>query len=176
MKRKKSPQMAGRSDIPEGWWWVRYFVPLRGGHFHCEWLPARVEHGRVQLWGSSSTIPLTAPVLWNALWQGPIDPPPPLDDPPSTALALQEGGNRQNRNNRSQTGVDLTEEESRTIRIRLLAGDITELLFEAGKEVRQGKIRLAELVDRVEGLLDDAFGQSEESVRVRRQSDPPNPK
>ncbi len=44
------------------------------------------------------------------------------------------------------------------MKIRLLAGDIVETLFEAGKEVRQGKICLAELVDRVEELLDDAFG------------------
>jgi hypothetical protein len=157
MKRKKSPQMVGRSDIPEGWWWTRIFIPLRGGHYHYEWLPAFVQQSRVQLWGSSTTIPLTAPVLWNALWSGPIEPPP-LDDPPRTALALERGRNRQNRQHRSQEGVDLTDEERRAMRIRLLAGDITELLFEAGKEVREGKIRLGELVDRVEGLLEQEFG------------------
>lgn len=157
MKRKKSPKMAGRTDVPEGFVWVRYFIALRGGHFHYEWLPARVEGGRVQLWGSGTTIPLTAPVLWNALWVGPIEPPP-LDDPPRNALALQQGGNRQNRKNQSRGEVDLTEEESRAVRIRLLAGDITELLFEAGREVRQGKIRLGELVDRVECLLEQEFG------------------
>jgi hypothetical protein len=157
MKRKKSPKMAGRPDVPDGWWWVRYFVPLRGGHWHYEWLPARVEGGRVQLWGSSCTIPLTAPVLWNALWHGPIEPPP-LDDPPRTALALHQGGSRQTRNNWSQEGVDFTDAERHAMKIHLLAGDITELLFEAGKEVRQGRVRLEELVDRVEELLDDAFG------------------
>jgi hypothetical protein len=157
MKRKKSPQMAGRSDIPEGWWWVRYFVPLRGGHFHYEWLPARVEHGRVQLWGSDCTIPQTATVLHNALWQGPVEPPL-LDDLPRTALAVREGRIPQNRQNRSREEVDFTDAEQHAIRIRLLAGDITELLFEAGREVQQGKIRLGELVARVEGLLEQEFG------------------
>lgn len=160
MKRKKSKKMAGRPDVPEGWIWVRYFVPLRGGHWHYEWLPARVEHGRVQLWGSSCSIPLTAPILWNAMWSGPIEPPP-LDDPPKTALALDHDGNRRRQRNRSQEEADFTEAERHAIKIRLLAGNIVELLFDAGKEVRQGKIRLAELVDRVEELLDDAFGHSE---------------
>jgi hypothetical protein len=155
--KKKRHQMAGRSDIPEGWWWVRLFVALRGGHWHFEWLPVHVEHSRVQLWGSSTTIPLTAPVLWNALWVGPIEPPP-LDNPPRTALALRESRTPQNRQNRSQEEADFTDAERHAMRIRMLAGDITELLFEAGKEVRQGKIRLAELVDRVEGLLDQEFG------------------
>lgn len=157
MKRKKAPKMAGRPDIPDGWWWCRYFVALRQGHFHYEWLPARVEGGRVQLWGSDCTIPLTAPVLHNALWNGPIEPPP-LDDPSTTALALQQGGNRQTRNNRTQEEGDFTDAERHAMRIRMLAGDIVETLFEVGKEVRQGKIRLAGLVDRVEELLDDAFG------------------
>lgn len=156
-RKKKSQQMAGRSDISEGWWWVRYFVPLRGGHFHYEWLPARVEHGRVQLWGSNCTIPLTAPVLHNALWRGPIEPPP-LDDLPRTALALDHGGNRRSREDRDQEEVDFTDAERHAMKIRLLAGDIVELLFEAGREVRAGRVRLAELVDRVEALLDDAFG------------------
>lgn len=156
MKRKKRQQMVGRSDVPDGWWWVRYFVPLRGGHFHYEWLPARVEGGRVQLWGSNGSIPLTAPVLYNAMWSGPIEPP--LDDPPRTALALEHGGNRRGGEVRGQEEVDFTDAERHAMKIRLLAADIVETLFEVGKEVRQGKIRLAELVDRVEELLDDAFG------------------
>jgi hypothetical protein len=158
--KKKRQQMAGRPDVPDGWWWVRYFVPLRGGHWHYEWLPARVEGGRVQLWGSDCTIRLTAPVLWNAAWVGPIDPPP-LDDLPTTALALERSGNRRSREDRGQEEVDLTEEERQAMKICLLAGDIVEVLFDVGKEVRQGKVRLAELVDRVEELLDDVFGQSE---------------
>jgi hypothetical protein len=160
--KKKRQQMAGRPDVPEGWMWVRYFVPLRGGHYHYEWLPAQVEGGRVQVWGSACSIPLTAPVLWNAMWQGPIEPPP-LDDPPRTALALERGGNGRRQRNRSQEEPDdFTDAERHAMKIRLLAGDIVETLFEVGKEVRQGKIRLAELVDRVEELLHDAFGQSEE--------------
>ena len=157
MKRKKSPHMAGQPDVPDGWWWVRYHIPLRGGHWHYEWLPARVEHGRVQVFGSRCTIPLSAPVLWNAAWHGPIDTPP-LDDPPRTALALEHGGNRRGREDRGREEVDFTDAERQAMKIRLLAGDIVELLFEAGREVRQGNVRLAELVDRVEELLDDAFG------------------
>lgn len=157
MKHKRHPRMAGRPDVPEGWMWVRYFVALRGGHYHYDWLPARVEAGRVQLWGSGCTIPLTAPILWNAAWEGPIEPPP-LDPPPRTALARERGGNRQPRQSQRQEELDLTDEERRAIALRMTAADIVELLFESGREVRQGKIRLAELVDRVEELLDDAFG------------------
>jgi hypothetical protein len=152
MKKKRSPRLAGRSDVPEGWLWVRYWVALRSGHYHYEWLPALVEHGRVQLWGSRCTIPCTAPVLHNALWRGPIEPPP-LDEPPKTAVAIEHGGNR-----RGREEADFTYAERHAMKIRLLAADIVETLFEVGKEVRQGKIRIAELVDRVEELLDDAFG------------------
>jgi hypothetical protein len=154
--KKKRQQMTGRPDVSDGWWWVRYFVPLRGGHYHYEWLPARVEGGRVQLWGSNCTIPATAPVLWNSAWAGPIEPP--LDDLPATALALERSGTPQHRQNRREEAVDLTDAERHAMKIRLLAADIVEMLFEVGKEVRAGKVRLAELVDRVEGLLDDAFG------------------
>jgi hypothetical protein len=157
MKKKRSPKLAGRSDVPEGWMWVRYFVPLRGGHWHYEWLPARVEHGRVQVWGSDCTIPLTAPVLWNAAWEGPIQPPP-LNDRQRTALALEHGETRRRQRSRSQEEADFTDAERHAMKIRLLAGDIAETLFEVGTEVRQGKIRLAELVDRVEELLGHAFG------------------
>lgn len=156
--KKKRRQHFEQPARPDGWYWVRYFVPLRGGHFHYEWLPARVEHGRVQLWGSRCTIPLSAPILENAMWRGPVEPPP-LDEPHCTALALQQGGNRQNRNNqRQEAAADFTDEEWHAIAMRRTAADIAELLFEAGTEVRQGKIRLAELVDRVEELLDHAYG------------------
>jgi len=105
--------------------------------------------------------PVDGPILWNALWKGPIEPPP-LDDPPKTALAREKGHTRQNRKNRRQEAVDLTDAERHGMTLRLLAADIVELLFEAGKEVREGKIRLGELVDRVEGLLEEEFGRCPE--------------
>lgn len=159
--KKKRRQHVEQPARPDGWYWLRYHIPLRRGHYHYEWVPVRIEYARVQLWGSRCTIPLSAPILENAMWQGPVEPPP-LDEPPRTALALRQGGNRQNRNNRRQDEEGFTDEERHAIAMRTTAADIAELLFEAGKEVREGKIRLAELVDRVEELLDDAFGGGSE--------------
>lgn len=77
--RKKRKQV-DQPVVPEGWVWVRLFVKLRGGHYHHEWEIARVVDGKVQLWGFQSSIPITAPILQNALWRGPVQPPP-LEEP-----------------------------------------------------------------------------------------------
>ena len=59
----KKRQQAEPTIRPDGWYWLRLFIPLRGGHYHREWEIVRVEGVRVQLFRSNCTIPLTAPVL-----------------------------------------------------------------------------------------------------------------
>lgn len=151
-KKRQQIEQPARQD---GFWWILYHIPLRGGHYHHEWLPALVECGRIQL-GSNCSIPLSAPILHNALWRGPIEPPP-LDDPPRTALALERGGNRQKRKNRSEED-DFTDAERQALSLGLLAGNITELFLQSSKDLLAGTTRISELVDRVEELLHQAFG------------------
>jgi len=59
----------------DGFYWYRLWTPLRGGHYHHEWLPARIEGGKVQLFGSDKLIPADAPILQNAMWGEQIEQP-----------------------------------------------------------------------------------------------------
>lgn len=155
MKKPRPPEPPALED--GSYYWFRNFIHLHQGGYHYEWKIARVEAGRVQPLGMKPLDPACR-YLQHAIWHGPIEPPP-LDEPPSTALALHQGGNRRGQRNRSQEeAADCTDAKRHAMRIRRLAGDIVEMLFEVGKEVRQGTIRLAELVDRIEELLGDAFG------------------
>lgn len=90
MSRKRKRQTP---VLTNGWYWYRLFVNLRGGCYHYRWQPALVEDGGIRLWGTDAPIPLDAPILKNALWSGPIEPPP-LDDEHRTALALEQAATR----------------------------------------------------------------------------------
>lgn len=91
MRKKK--QNGEQPILQDGWFWVKLFVPLKGGHYHHSWEPARVEAGKVRLFRSGTPVPLDAPILKNALWSGPIQQPP-LDDEHRTALALEQAADR----------------------------------------------------------------------------------
>lgn len=156
----KKPRQVVQPARPDGWYWIRLFVPLRGGHYHHSWEIARVEGGRVQLWESDCTIPITAPVLMNARWSGPIDPP--LDEPPRTVLALEKAGNRQKRKNqRQEAPTSFTDAEKVAVKIRFLAAELVDVFVKTpdlrGLFLRHPEWR-KEVVDRLAGLLEQAFG------------------
>jgi hypothetical protein len=163
MKKRQQAEQPARTD---GWYWLRLFVPLRGGHYNREWEIVRVESGRVQLFGSDCLLPFAAPVLHNALWHGPIEPPP-LDNP-STALALQQAGNRQKRTNRSrEEPTGFTEAEKTAVKIEVLAEGLVDVFVQSSKDLRaiyqqRHPEWRKEVVDRLAVLLEQAFGGEEE--------------
>jgi hypothetical protein len=140
--------------LHDGWYWLRLFVPLRGGYSRHEWLPARVEGDKVRLFGSARSIPLSASVLDHALWHGPIDPP--VVEPMRTGLALERGRYRKKRR------ADAAGDPRFTAKVQLLANGIVQAFVQTSDDLRvmykEQPKKLAELVDRVRGLLERAFG------------------
>lgn len=85
-------------DLAEGFWWYKNFIFLKSGGYNHEWRIARVSQGMIQPLGMQPLEP-DCRYLQNALWHGPIVPPP-LEEPSRIALALAQSGSRQKRKNR----------------------------------------------------------------------------
>jgi hypothetical protein len=153
MKRRKKIEEPER---PDGWYWCRLWVNLRHGAYNHSWLPARILNGRVQLFGSSTLKPADAPVLENALWSGPIQPPP-LEEPPRIALAR--AGNRPKRNTRQD---DAASDPRVAAKAKAVAEGIVDAFVSTVDSLeayygRQEDHR-AELVQKIANLLEQAFG------------------
>lgn len=63
--------------LPDGCYWLKNFVNLRGGGHVRRWKLAQVVGGRVRVVGSSSELDQGCPYLRNALW---VRAEPPTDD------------------------------------------------------------------------------------------------
>src|SRR5581483_4066620 len=63
-----------RPDLPDGYYWLKNFINLRGGGHVGEWRLARVVGGRVQVLGPDAEFDLDCPYLEHARWVM-IDPP-----------------------------------------------------------------------------------------------------
>lgn len=66
-----------RGVLPDGFYWFRNFINLRGGGHVRRWKLAQVVGGRVRVVGSASELDQGCPYLRNALW---VRAEPPADD------------------------------------------------------------------------------------------------
>lgn len=85
-KRRRN---SARSELPDGYYWLKNFINLRGGGHVGEWRLARVVGGQVQVLGPDAELDLGCPYLEHARWVR-IDPP----DADTTAVRMVSDGRR----------------------------------------------------------------------------------
>jgi hypothetical protein len=120
--------------LPDGYYWLKNFINLRGGGHVRRWKLAQVVGGRVRVVGSSSELDQGCPYLRHALW---VRAEPPADDRGVTVAGAAD-------------------------RVRLVAGEIVDLFVglsetTAAYYARHPQHR-EELVARIAGLIDRVRG------------------
>lgn len=71
----KKRRSAGRTLLPDGFYWLRNFISLRGGGHVDEWKVAEIVGGKVRLIGVTTEWEQGCDYLRNAIWVR-VEPPP----------------------------------------------------------------------------------------------------
>ena len=158
MSRKRPAQPAPPPPGPPGYYWWRYRCKLSEGY--GEWQVVRWDGERVQVFHSSHPWKLTCLFFQGGLWGPRILPPGEGDT--RTALALARAGNRQNRKERQADPSDTGNADTMARKVRVVAEGIVDAFVQGSHGLRAVYAGhpewQAELVERVAGLLGQAFG------------------
>ncbi len=137
--------------LPDGFYWYRPFINLRGGGHVSEWKLARVVGGKVWRVGTESVIDAGCPYLRDALWVR--AEPPALDAKEATAIrraALRRPGKWAGRAEHDEAGS--------SDRVRIVAQGIVEAFLEThesvGAHYRSRPDQKAELVAQIARLIE----------------------
>lgn len=137
--------------LPDGFYWYRPFINLRGGGHVDEWKLAQIVGGKVQRPGTELVIDVACPYLRNALW---VRAEPPGADAGETAILLATARRPASRTKRVEDDGGAGASE----RVRIVAQGIVDAFLEThesvGAHYRIRPDQKAELVGQIERLIE----------------------
>ena len=137
--------------LPDGFYWYRNLINLRGGGHVDRWKMAQIVGGLVQRPGTESVIDVACPYLRDALWVR--AEPPAMDARDTTAIRPATARRAGNRAGRVENDCGAEPGD----RVRIVAQGIVDAFLEThesvGAHYRSRPDQKAELVAQIERLI-----------------------